>query len=429
MANVVFRNITVVDPQSDHHLQQADVWIKSGIIHAIAKASQLTISTDIQEVNIEGACLSPGWLDMHVHLSDPGYEWKENLNALSKAAITGGFTDILCYPNTVPVVDHSQMIHSLLGRAIDEAVSLHFCGTLTQAAAGKELAELYDMHSAGAIAFTDGTHHLQHTGLILRALQYMQVFEGLMIHYPSDNRLVGNGQMNEGIASTRLGMPGIPELAEASATAKDLQILAYAGGRMHLQPMSAPTSLSMIKAAKQQNPGLSVGTDIAYLCMDDEQLETFDSNYKLFPPLRSVSQQAQLQQALQSGLIDSIASGHWAQTAEEKQMEFSQAEAGILGLQTAFSLVNMHLIEKNVIDLSRFVELIAINPRKILKIPALRIAEGEKASLTCFHPSVEWTFNHKHIFSRSRNSPCMNQLLKGKVLGIYHKELLHLATD
>ncbi|RMG27993.1 MAG: dihydroorotase [Bacteroidetes bacterium] len=427
MSVVVFRSVTIVDPQSSHHLRQADVAVGEGYIQQIGPPGSLPAAG--REVNIAGACLSPGWVDMHVQLNEPGYEWKERMDELAEAARLGGFTAVLCYPNTLPPVDHRQMVEALSRKASLYPVDLWFTGSLSQGVKGKELAELYDMATAGALAFTDGSHPLEHTGLLLRAMQYLQAFEGLMIHYPGDSTLSGQGQMNEGETSTRLGMPGIPELAESVGLAKVTELLKYAGGRLHLQPLTAPSAMQQLAAARRQFPTLSTGTDVMYLSLDDSLLEQYDTHYKVMPPLRSKAQQEQLKKALQEGLIDTLSSGHSAQSQEEKNMEFSLAEPGMLGLQTAYSLANMQLVQKNIIDQGRLIEMMSINPRKILQKAPVSVQEGQKANLTLFHPHAEWELQAGSLPGRSRNSPLLNQRLRGKVLGIYHKELLHLATD
>lgn len=427
-SDVVLRNVRVVDPQSEHHLQQVDLHISKGVIQEIGRPHALVVE-GAEVVEQEGAHASPGWLDMHVHLSDPGYEMKERLEELVQAAVRGGFTGILCYPNTLPVLDQGSLLRAMMGRAQAAAIDLHLTGAVSVGAAGKELAEVYDMHQNGALAFTDGTHPVQDTGLILKALQYLQVFDGLLIHYPSEQSLQPHGQMNEGDAATSLGMPGISVLAESMAMHKALELLGYAGGRMHLQPLTAPESLLQVVHAKQRVQHLTVGTNLAYLCMQDDLLASYHTSYKLMPPLRDALQRQALLKGVQEGVIDTLSTGHQAQTVEEKNVEFALAEPGMLGLQTAFPLANMHLLESGVMQLEDWVRLISINPRKVLRLPPVSLQVGEPANLTLFQPDLEWELQAQHLFSRSRNTPLLNQRLRGKVLGIYHKELLHLATD
>ena len=424
---VLLRNVCIVDPQSEHHNQWMDLLIKAGRIAEIAPAGAIDAGRAGQTVEIDGACVSPGWLDMQVHLCDPGYEYKETLHALAGAARIGGFTGIVCYPNTAPVVDNSQMLYSLRNRASVLPVDLHFTGTISEKGQGKELAEVYDMREAGAIAFTDGTQPIQSSGLLLRALQYMQPFGALMLRYPQDNSLAAHGQMNEGPQSTLMGMKGIPEMAESIALARDLQLIDYAPGKVHFQPLTATESLRLIAEAKAKHSSISTGTTAAHLAFDDSMLEGFDPNFKLIPPIRNREQVMTLKQAVKSGVIDVITSGHQAQSIEEKNLEFELAEPGMLGLQTTFSLAYAQLVETHIIPLERLIELISIAPRRILALPPVSVTAGQDANLTLFHLGRKWTLEGRHLPARSKNTPLLGQQLSGQVLGIYHKGALHLG--
>lgn len=421
----LLRNIRVIDPQSSYHNQIADILISEGNIQDIQPGGSIqSHSADL--VDIDQAHVSPGWIDMQVHLCDPGFEYKETLAALGSAACFGGFTGVVCYPNTEPAIHNSQMIYSLLNRSAQLPIDLHLTGTISEGGAGKELAEMYDMAQAGAIAFTDGTHPLQSSGLLLRALQYVKGFDALLIRYPQDNSVAAGGQMNEGPQSTLLGMKGIPEMAESIALARDLQLLAYAPGRIHFQPITATESLRLIANAKEKQAGISVGTTAAHLAFEDTQLNSFDPDYKLIPPIRDENQRKALIEAVKSGLIDVISSGHQAQSIEEKNVQFELAEPGMLGLQTAFSLIYTHLVATEVLSLGETIERLSINPRKILGLPTVSIEIGQTANLSLFQPHENWTLGTQHMPSRAKNSPLIGQSLQGKVLGIYHKGALKL---
>lgn len=424
---LLLRNFRIIDPQSEYNNQSVDLLITAGTITEIAEGGTLESGRADQTVEIAGACVSPGWLDMQVHLCDPGYEFKESLQALATAARIGGFTGVVCYPNTLPVVDNSQMVYSLLNRAAHLPVDMYFTGTISEGGNGKELAEVYDMSQAGAIAFTDGTHPIQSSGLLLRALQYMRPFDALILRYPQDNSVAANGQMNEGEQSTLLGMKGIPEMAESIALARDLQLIAYAPGRVHFQPLTGTESLRLVAEAKMQHTTISAATTAAHLAFDDTVIDTFDPHFKLNPPLRNKEQVLALRQAVKEGVIDVICSGHQPQSIEEKNLEFELADPGMLGLQTAFSLAYMHLVETHIIALDRLIELISIEPRRILALPPVSVSTGAEANLTLFLPEGKWTLESQHLPSRAKNTPLAGKSLNGQVLGTYHKGKLQLA--
>jgi dihydroorotase len=427
MSRILLKDVKIVDPQSEWNGQRVQVLIEEGIIQRIRESRQETADDSLQVIEAEDLHASPGWIDMHVQLADPGFEWKESLEEMATAAVRGGFTSVLGYPNTQPVLDNSHLIKSLQMRAAPLPIDLLLAGSMTVGAQGKEMSEMYDMQVAGAVAFTDGNHPLQHGGLLMRALLYTQSFNGLLIQYPTDNHLVGEGQMHEGIVSANLGMKGIPAIAEGLGTVRDLGIQSYAGGRMHFHPVTEPQSLQAIAQASQNDERISLGTNIAYLVARDENLLDYDTNYKVMPPFRSEAEIEALQKAIADGSIQVLASGHSAQSTEEKKLQFEQAEPGILGLQTAFALAHEYLVDTDLISLERLVELISINPRRLLGLEAVSITQGQKANLSLFCPQEPWQLQVGDIPSRSKNSPFLGKELKGKVKGIVHKGQFHAS--
>lgn len=424
-ASVLFRSITIIDPQSPNHLKQADVLTEGEILVSIDSPNSIKPSKKTTVVEGENRFLSPGWIDMETHLADPGYEWKENIENLSQAAVQGGFTGIVCYPNTLPVVDNSQIVRSLQHRTHSLPIEFYFTGAMTQHAEGKELAEVYDMHTAGAVAFTDGIHSMQGTSILRRSLQYLKSFGGLLIHHSDDHALSHGGQMNEGPQSVRLGMKGIPEEAESLAVLKELELLNYEPGKIHFQPATSPQALDHLARAKKKVEGITVGTPITYFVFNDESLETFDTNYKVMPPLRSADQVKKLRQALKKGVIDALTTGHRAQSVEEKKLQFALADPGMLSLQTFFPMVNEHLIKTSVIDWGKFIELVSIAPRRILGLPELTLEEGKAANFTLFDPTKKWELTASMLSSRSKNSPLIGKGLMGQVLGVYCRGKFH----
>ena len=424
---LILKNLSVVDPQSEFNHQNVDIKIEGNIISQIGPAN--TISDEKSIVHeFEQAFVSPGWVDMHVHLSDPGFEHKETLSQLANAAKSGGFTAIMCSPNVSPPVDSAFHINSLKTRTHGLGIEFLFTGCITSHAEGKELAEVYDMHQAGAIGYGDGNHPIQKAGIVMRALQYLKAFDGLLIMSPEDKSISGTGQMEEGLISTRLGLKGIPEIAESIAVSRDLDLYQYNPGRLHIQPVTSKEGISRIKAVKENHPELSVGTNLYYLILNDESLLTFDPDYKVFPPLKTEDGQKFLIEALQSGWIDTLGSGHHPQGPEEKKVEFEIAEPGMLGLQTFFALANTYLIREEKISLSKLIELIAINPRKILKQPSVSVSINAEANLTIFDTGMDWKFSSDKIPSRAKNSPFIGQSFTGKPLATFYQGELSFSN-
>lgn len=421
MKQILLEKVQIVDPQSEYHGQQVNIQIEAGIITHIDTADIPLASDEVERIHIAGLHVSPGWLDMHVQLADPGYEWKESLTEMAQAAVKGGFTGVLAYPNTQPVIDNSYLIESIRLRTRHLPIEVHLAGSISEGGAGKEMAEMYDMHKAGALAFTDGNHPLQNGGLLMRALLYNQSFDGLLIQYPTDNHLVGEGQMHEGVVSVNLGMKGIPSIAERLGTARDLRIHDYAGGRIHFHPITTGDSLAELDVVRQTDERISLGTNISYIAAWDENLHDFDTNYKTMPPLRSRQEADRLVQAIAKGQVQVLASGHNPQGSEEKKLQFEQAEPGMLGLQTAFSLAYEHLVVPGHISLGQLIELFSHNPRRLLGLESVVIKKGSKANLSLFCPKEEWTLTASQIPSQAKNSPFLGRPLQGKVAGVIHR--------
>ena len=428
MRKFLFQNVHIVDPQSSHHLTKQDIYIEEGNIVEIGKIDSLA-SEEVETISFsEKTHVSPGWLDLQTHLQDPGFEWKESMEHLTEAAIKGGFTALHCLLDIDPHASNSQVINSLQSKARSLPIDFLFAGDITRERKGQELAELYDMHLSGAVSFSDGSQQSLDSGILLRALQYSQTFQGLIALYPYDMGLIGDGQANEGKEAVSLGMKGMPMLAEVLGIERAIRLAEYAQTPLHFQPLTAYDGLSAIHNAKTSGVKLSAAVGIPYIALTDSALSTFDSVYKLFPPLRSEEQVQKLKEAIKNGWVDALCTCHLAQGTEEKNKEFGLAEYGMLGLQTAFPLIWEHLVEPGLLDLSQMVELLSINPRSILGIPCPRIESGKTAELTFFQPHINWTLTSKELPSKAKNSAFLDQPLKGKVAGIFTNQLFHPVT-
>ena len=414
---LLIKSVKIIDPNSPHNGKVKDILIEDGVISKIGDK----IKPDdkmIGELDGKGQSISPGWFDMRVNFCDPGYEYKETIETGLKAATAGGFTGVAIMPSTNPTAHTKSIVEYIINSSKGRGVDVHPFGAISVKKEGKDLSEMFDMHSSGAVAFTDDKHPVNDSGLMLRALLYSKNFNGLIVSFPHDVHLAHNGQMNEGVMSTSLGMKGIPSLAEEVMVMRDLELAEYAEARIHFTCISTKRSVDLIRKAKAK--GLKVTADVCInnLVLDDSYLSDFDSNYKYLPPLRTKEDIAALKQGLKDGTIDVICSDHTPENEENKKCEFEHAANGSIGLETFFGLANKHLTD--VLSLDDIINKIAINPRKILNLNIPQIKEGEKANLTLFDTDTEWTFTEKDIQSKSKNTPYINSKLKGKATKVIH---------
>ncbi|HHG86264.1 MAG TPA: dihydroorotase [Bacteroidetes bacterium] len=421
MEKVLFRKVRVIDGQSRHNGQVCDVLVDNAIIQEVGEGGSLQAADCTR---VEGGCLSPGWVDMRVNLTDPGFEWKDDLESLAAAALVGGFSRIATLPNTSPVIDNSGLLKSLKLRSASLSVHVLPYGALSVGAAGKDMAELYDMHQAGAVAFSDGNQPIASSGLLLRALQYLKPFDGLVCSLPLDRSLSPASEIGESPVSVQMGMPGIPAIAEEMMVARDLKLLGYFPHRLHIGPVTTAESLNLLRVAKAQFPELSVETSALYLLLDDTSNLEFDANTKVFPPLRDRAAVIALREAVKDGLIDVISSSHHPQSIEEKNHDFSAAAPGAETLEIAFSAAHTALAQAG-IPLTRLIACLTAGPRRILRQEPVCVDQGQLAELTHFDPAVRWTPSLAHIRSKSKNNPLLGQELLGKPLHVYVRGKLH----
>ena len=405
--NLLIKSATISDPGSPFYQQAVDVLIEKGQIVKIAKK----IDSDIEAFDARGKHLSPGFFDLNCNIGELGLETKEDLKSGTAAAAAGGFTGLALMPNTQPAAHSKSEIEYLVNRAKNNLVDIYPLGALSHKREGKDLAEMYDMYQHGAVAFTDGNRPVQDAGLMERALLYTKGFDALVLSYPEDTAIAGKAKVHEGEVSTLLGMKGIPSLAEELMVARDLYLAEYTGSKIHFTTISTERSVSLIKEAKKK--GLPVTCDVAvhHLLLTDDALMGFDSQYKVKPPLRTKKDVKALLAGLKDGTIDAITSQHTPHEVEFKNVEFEVAEFGMIALQTAFSVALEAGLSVNAI-----IEKMAINPRKILGLDVLVIAEGSEANLVIFDENADWTFDKANNQSKSYNSPFIGQKLKGSIL-------------
>ncbi|NMH26292.1 dihydroorotase [Flavobacterium solisilvae] len=415
--NLLLRNTTIIDPKSSFHNQTVDVIIENGIINKIGKS--LPNENHLEEINIDGLHVSQGWFDSSVSLGEPGFEDRETIaNGLNVAA-KSGFTGIALQPNSFPIIDNQSQIHFVKQKATNSATDLFPIGALTKNSEGKDLAELFDMKNAGAIAFGDYGKSLSNANLLKIGLQYVQDFDGLVIAFSQDENIKGHGVANEGIVSTRLGLKGIPNLAEELIVARNLFLLEYTGGKLHIPTISTAKSVELIKEAKAKGLNVTCSVSVHHLVLTDEKLEEFDTRYKVTPPLRNETDRQALLKGILDNTIDCITSDHNPMDIEHKKMEFDLAKNGTIGLESTFgSLLTVLPLEKVIEKLT--------SAKTIFGIENQAIEENSKANLSFFTTHNDWTFSKENILSKSKNSAFLGCKMKGKAIGIYNNQKLSI---
>ena len=408
---VLIRQAKIVDTRSDFHDKVVDLLIEDGSIRSIAPSIKGKADTVIEA---EGLHLSPGWIDVFADYREPGYEQKETIMTGLDAAAAGGFTNVLLGPNTNPAVSSKSIVEFVAQRAARHIVDLHPLGAATQDIEGKVLSEMLDMRSTGAVAFTDGWKPIQNANLMLKALEYIKAFDGVLLQIPVEASLSAGGLMHEGPASTRLGMAGIPEMAETMLVHRDIELVRYTNSRLHITGVSSAASVEMIRKAKAEGLAITCSVTPYHLALTDEALSSYSSMYKVTPPIRSEADRQALIAGLKDGTIDCIASHHRPQEWDAKTKEFEYASDGMNIQELAFNIL-WRAVGKE-IGIARLVEALAITPANIFNINREPIAEGGKAAFTLF--TTAGTYHTDRMKSLSRNNPFIGKELPGKVIGI-----------
>lgn len=417
MSSLVLKNCKIIDKSSPFHGQRKSILIENGIIKSIDnqdfKADKI-IDCSIFSV-------STGWFDMRASLCEPGLEHKETIKSGLKAAEFGGFTGLACLPNTQPIIQSKDTISYIKSTAKDSLVAIYPIAAATTDLKGEELSEMLELHHHGAIAFSDAHNSISHTGLLVKALQYLKQVDGLLIQHPEDKKLTQFGQMNEGETSTYLGLKGIPAIAEELIIKRDIDLLDYAGvGKIHFSRISTKKSVELIKKAKKEGKNITCDVSVAHLVFDDSVLTDFDTNFKLNPPLRTKTDVKALWEGIKDGVIDVIVTDHNPQDTESKFLEFDHADYGMIALETAFAALNTS--KPSSIDIEQVIEKLSTNPRKILGLNQFSISENSIANLTVFDENLAWTFSQSDIKSKSKNTPFVGTKFKGKVIGIINNK-------
>ena len=416
--NALLKSATIVDPKSDFHNQTLDVLIEKGVITNISK--RIKNPKNYREIKFDDLHLSQGWFDSSVSFGEPGYEERETISNGLLTAAKSGFTSVAINANTNPVIDSNADVSFLKSKASSHAVNLFPIGALTKNSNGNDLSEMFDMQKAGAVAYGDYQKPIENPNVLKLALLYASSFDGLVLSFPQDSQISGQGVMNENFISTSIGLKGNPSLAEELQIARDIFLLEYTGGKLHIPTISSAKSVELIRAAKKNKLNISCSVAVHNLIFTDNMLNSFDTNFKVLPPLRIDSDRDALIEGIKDGTIDMITSDHNPLDIEHKKVEFDFAKYGTIGLETAFGALNTIFTIKKTIDL-------LTKGKNRFGIDASSIDIGTHANLSLFNPNQNYVFTDDHILSKSKNSIFENHELKGKVYGIISNNQIILS--
>jgi dihydroorotase len=415
---IVIKNATIIDVENTFHQQNIDIEITEGIISNLG--NNLKVQEDYQIIEKENLHISVGWIDTQVVFGEPGYEDTETIENGLKTAGKSGFTNVLLHSNTNPAIDNETIIQFIKNKSQNSATNIHVISCFTKNNDGENLSNIFELHKCGVVGFGDYKKNIQNTNLLKIGLQYVQNFDGIILNQPMNKDLKGKGFVNEGIQATKLGLKGIPAMAEEIELEQNIAVLEYTKGKMHIPIITSKKSVEIIKKAKEKGIQITCGTSINNLYFTDSVLENFDSNVKVFPPIRTQEDKNALIEGVHTGIIDVVTSDHCPVNIEDKQIEFELAKYGSIGLESIFGALNpIFTIEKTVEKLT--------NGYTIFNLKKPKIAIGEKANITLFNPKNKYTFQRENIFSTSKNSIFLNENLQGNAYGIIHQNKVVLS--
>jgi len=415
---VLLKNIYVVDNAEKLNGKKSIV-IQNGKIADILNKAPATFDGEIREDN--NFILMPGFYDMHVHFREPGREDEETLESGSFAAANGGFTGVACMPNTEPAIDSQEVVNFICKETKDYLVDVHPVAAITRSREGKELAPIAEMVESGAVAISDDGSPVMNAELMRRALEYSKMFDIPILGHEEDSNLSNNRHMHEGFYSTKLGIQGIPALSEEIMVARDIMLTEFTGGKFHVCHISSRGSVELVRQAKAK--GLKVTCEVTphHFTLTDQVVESYDTNTKMNPPLRTADDRQAIIDGLKDGTIDAIATDHAPHSIEEKEAEFIYAPFGITGLETALGLISSQLLDTKILKLTDIYNLCIKKPRQILNLDIPRIKIGENANLTLFKQNINWTYDESVSFSKSQNTPFKNHSLTGRSAIVINK--------
>ena len=416
--NILLRSARIIDSNSKFHNQKMDILIKNGNISEIGK--KLDLPENCKEIELTNLHVSNGWFDTSVSLGEPGYEERENIKHGLEVAARSGFTKIALNPNTHPLIDNKSAVEFLIQKSSSSAVDLYPIANLTQGAQGKDMAELFDMKNSGAIAFRDYNKPVENANLLKIALLYAQNFDAIVMSFPEDAGIGTHGFVNESENTTRLGLNSIPNLSEELQIGRDLALLEYTGGKLHIPTISTAKAVQLIKEAKKKGLDVSCSVSAHHIFLTDNEIQSFDTNFKVKPPLRSEKDVKSLIKGLKDGTIDMIVSDHNPIDIENKNVEFENGYYGTIGMETLFGSARQKL------ELEEIISCLTDKPIKRFDLPISVIENDTKANLTLFDPDTEYVFEKNNILSKSKNSAFIGKTLKGRIYGVVSNNKLLL---
>ena len=389
-----------------------DILIKDGIIIEVNK--NISSKKSYKVINCSDKIITNGFIDLHAHFREPGYEYKENLKSGSQSAFYGGFTRVCCMPNTNPVIDSPELIDFINKKSEELPIYVYPIGSITKNQDGKEMSEIGEMVNAGAVAISDDGVPVKNSQILRMALEYSKLFNIPVINHAEDSFLVNEGIMNEGKSSLKLGLPGNPYISESTMVFRDLSIAEYVSGKIHVPHISTANSIEVVKLFKEKGVDITCEITPHHLCLNDEILLNYNTNSKVAPPIRSKEDQRILLNAVKSGLIDCIATDHAPHAIEDKEKDICNAACGMIGFETAFSIVYSTL-SKESMSCNSIIDLFSFNPSKIIGIKPNPIKEESEPEINIIDLSKDWIFSEKHIQSKSKNTPLLGKKLTGKI--------------
>ncbi len=407
---LLLKNARIIDPSRDVDMR-GDIVIQDGVITQVGQVNEAAFEGRI--IDLTGKVVSPGWMDMHTHLREPGREDEETIESGMLAAANGGFTTVCCMPNTQPPIDTQEIIQYIKDRSRNALVDVHPIAAITKGREGKELTEILELVEQGAVAISDDGSPVMSAEMMRRALEYSRMVDVPVIGHEEDITMTEGGDINEGYTSTCLGLGGIPTVAEDIMVARDIMLAEYTGARFHVAHLSSGKSVELVRQAKAKGIRVTAEATPHHFSLTEEAVRSFDTNTKMNPPLRTEADRRALLEGLKDGTIEVIATDHAPHSWEEKEAEYQRAPFGIIGLETALGVSLTHLYHTGVLTLVQIIEKFAVNPYRILNLPIPGIQPDVPANLTVFDPEAEWQVKEERFLSKSSNSPFIGHRLKG----------------
>lgn len=423
---IILKDLTIINPYQKLN-KKADILIENGIITKISNLTKDDFN-NAEDYDFNGKICSPGFFDMHVHLREPGREDEETVETGCNAAANGGFTGVACMPNTEPAIDSAEVVSLIKEKAKYHLVDVFPIGAATLERKGEYLSPMFELIEAGAVAFSDDGVAIKTARILRKAFEYAKMFNAPIIEHCEDESL-SDGTMNESFNSTFLGLKPLPSVSEDLIVMRDIIMAEYTQSKIHIAHISTKNAVELVRQAKAKGINITAEVTPHHFSLTDDALKSYDTNYKMNPPLRTQDDINAILEGLKDDTIDCIASDHAPHSLEEKEMEFELAPNGIVGLETEFGLAISELYNKKILSIEQLIEKLAINPRKILNIPIPKIDIGEIANLTIFDIKEIWTVDISKFKSKSKNSPFDKKLLTGKATAVINKKKMYYQEE